>query len=136
MQHHTSYRDLLGEITAFLEERVLAALAAGIANDKILIDPGIGFGKSALGNEEILCQLGSLRTLGLPILVGASRKSFVGTRTGVSVPQDRLFGSVSVAVAAVLAGARAVRVHDVRETREALAMANAVRRWPGAHGES
>jgi dihydropteroate synthase len=135
MQRDTRYRDLLGEIVDFLADRADRARSAGIPDGKILIDPGIGFGKSGLGNEEILRQLGSLRTLGLPILVGASRKSFVGLRTGVSDPAHRLAGSLAAAVAAVLAGARLLRVHDVRATREALAIADAVRRWPEPPGE-
>jgi dihydropteroate synthase len=135
MQRDTRYGDLLGEIVDFLAERADRARSAGIPDDKILVDPGIGFGKSGPGNEEILRQLGSLRTLGLPILVGASRKSFVGLRTGVSDPARRLAGSLAAAVAAALAGARLLRVHDVRATREALAMADALRRWPEPLGE-
>jgi dihydropteroate synthase len=135
MQRDTRYGDLLGDVLAFLAERADRARNAGIPDDKILVDPGIGFGKSAHGNEEILRQLGSLRTLGLPILVGASRKSFVGLRTGVSEPERRMSGSVAAAVAAALRGARVVRAHDVRATRDALAMADAVRRWPEPTGE-
>jgi dihydropteroate synthase len=135
MQRDTRYGDLLGDVLEFLAERVDRARTAGIPDDKILIDPGIGFGKSARGNEEILRQLGSLRTLGLPILVGASRKSFVGRRTGVSEPGRRVSGSVAAAVAAALSGASVVRAHDVRASREALAIADAVRRWPEVTGE-
>lgn len=135
MQRDTRYADLLGDVVAFLADRADRARTAGIPDDKILVDPGIGFGKSARGNEEILRQLGSLRTLGLPLLVGASRKSFVGQRTGVPEPENRVSGSVAAAVAAAIAGARLLRVHDVRATREALAIADAVRRWPGPVGE-
>jgi dihydropteroate synthase len=128
MQADTRYGDLVGEVLAFLAQGVHAARAAGVRDGKVLVDPGIGFGKSAAGNEQLLRELGSFRSLGLPILVGISRKSFVGKRTRVSEPAARLAGSLAGAVAAALAGAAVVRVHDVKATREALAVSDALRR--------
>ncbi|MFN7965909.1 MAG: dihydropteroate synthase [Acidobacteriota bacterium] len=127
MQRDTHYDDLLGNLSDFLAERAKSATEAGIAGDRILVDPGFGFGKSPRGNEEILRQLKALTSLGLPLLVGMSRKRFIGERTGVVLPDARLAGSLAAAVAAALAGASVVRVHDVRATREALAVASALR---------
>jgi len=131
MQCDTRYGDLLGEVAAALEAAVGAAREAGVADDRILVDPGLGFGKSADGNEALLSQLGALRSLGLPIAVGASRKAFLGRRTGVSEPSARIAASVAAAVVAALEGAAMVRVHDVAATLEALAVAVAVRRPKG-----
>ncbi len=127
MQRDTHYDDLLGNLSDFLAERAKSATEAGIPGDRILVDPGFGFGKSPRGNEEILRQLKALTSLGLPLLVGMSRKRFIGERTGVVLPDARLAGSLAAAVAAALAGASVVRVHDVRATREALAVASALR---------
>lgn len=127
MQDDTAYDDLLGEIADALAASATRAREAGIPDARILIDPGIGFGKSAEGNESLLRQLGALHSLGHPILVGASRKMFVGRRTGVARPSERTSGSLAAAVAAALSGAALVRVHDVRATREALAVADALR---------
>jgi len=131
MQCDTRYGDLLGEVAAALEAAAGAAREAGVADDRILVDPGLGFGKSADGNEALLSQLGALRSLGLPIAVGASRKAFLGRRTGVSEPSARIAASVAAAVVATLEGAAMVRVHDVAATLEALAVAVAVRRPKG-----
>lgn len=128
MQSDTHYDDLWGEIVDLLAERVDVARNHGVAGDRILADPGIGFGKSAIGNEVLLRSLRVLRSLGLPVVVGASRKSFLGARTGVENPAERLLGSVAAAVLAVRGGdAAMVRVHDVAATREALAVTDAVR---------
>lgn len=128
MQSDTHYDDLWGEIVDSLAERVDVARKHGVAGDRILVDPGIGFGKSAIGNEMLLRSLRVLRSLGLPVAVGASRKSFLGARTGVANAALRLFGSVAAAVLAAAGGdAAVVRVHDVAATREALAVADAVR---------
>ncbi|UCF69501.1 MAG: dihydropteroate synthase [Acidobacteriota bacterium] len=129
MQLDTRYVDLVGEILAALGERADQARRATMTDDRIVIDPGIGFGKSATGNEEILRQLGSIRTLGLPIMIGVSRKSFIGHRTGIRNPGQRLSGSLAAATAAVLAGACLVRAHDVGATRQALDVADALRPW-------
>jgi dihydropteroate synthase len=134
MQRETRYRDLVGEVAAALETAAGRAREAGIADDRILLDPGLGFGKSAEGNELLLRQLGALRSLGHPLLIGASRKSFLGRLTGVSDPAARLAGSVAAAVVAALRGAAVLRVHDVGATREALAVATALRRARGTDG--
>ncbi len=130
MQKETHYDDLLTTIIDALREKTARAIAAGIEDDRLIVDPGVGFGKSALGNEELLRQLGSLRSLGHAILIGVSRKMFIGKRSSVAEPAKRLAGSLAAATAAVLAGARIVRVHDLRASREALAIADALRRWP------
>ncbi|MCE5247643.1 dihydropteroate synthase, partial [bacterium] len=132
MQSNTRYDDLLGEVATFLAARAEAGRKAGIADDRILLDPGLGFGKSAAGNEDLLRRTRTLAGLGYPLLVGASRKSFVGARTGVAAADRRLAGSLVAAAAAACGGAAVVRVHDVAATREALAMAAALR--PGAGG--
>ena len=132
MQSDTRYDDLLGEVATFLAARAEAGRKAGIADDRILLDPGLGFGKSAAGNEDLLRRTRTLAGLGYPLLVGASRKSFVGARTGVAAADRRLAGSLVAAAAAAWGGAAVVRVHDVAATREALAMAAALR--PGAGG--
>jgi dihydropteroate synthase len=126
MQAHTAYDDLLGEIVDELAAAVAKARAAGVRGDRILVDPGIGFGKSFTGNELILRQLQTFRSVGQPVAIGASRKRFIGARTGVEEPARRLAGSLAAAVAAALGGAAVVRAHDVAATREALAVADAI----------
>jgi dihydropteroate synthase len=132
MQADTRYEDLLGEIFQKLNENVACALEAGIAKERIIVDPGVGFGKSAEGSLTLLRRLGELRTLGCPILVGMSRKSFIGKTLGIEAPKERLEGSLAAAALAVWNGAHIVRTHDVRETRRAVDLAWAVR---GAQGE-
>lgn len=134
MQHDTRYRDLVGEVAAALEAAAGRAREAGVADDRILLDPGLGFGKAAEGNELLLRQFGALRSLGFPLLVGASRKAFLGRLTGVSDPAARLAGSLAAAVVAALRGAAMLRVHDVGATREALAVSAALRRARGTDG--
>ncbi len=126
MQADTRYEDLVGEVRAHLARAVARAAAAGVPRERILIDPGIGFGKSVEGNLVLLARLGELATLGQPILIGASRKSFIGKLLDVEV-DDRLEGSLAAAVAAVLAGAHVIRAHDVRATVRAVRIAGAVR---------
>ncbi len=128
MQTDTRYDDLMGEIFEALEGSIGAALEAGVPRERVWIDPGIGFGKSPEGNLVILQRLGELRSLGCPILVGASRKSFIGRALGIEDPKDRLEGSLAAAVLAVWNGAHVVRVHDVLETRRAVDLAWAVAR--------
>ena len=130
MQADTRYDDLLQEIFDHLVERSSRARESGIEDDRILVDPGVGFGKSVEGNEEILRRLGSFRSLGFPLLVGVSRKMFIGYRSGVEVPAERLAGSLAAATAAVLAGARIIRAHDVAATRQALAVLEPLQPWP------
>jgi dihydropteroate synthase len=125
MQAQPVYDDVVGEVSAFLRERVEALLAAGVARERVTIDPGFGFGKSVEHNVALLRSIGELqRELGLPVLAGLSRKSMIGALTGRSVEQ-RMAGSLGGALAAVAQGARIVRVHDVAETVDALKVWNA-----------
>jgi dihydropteroate synthase len=126
MQQDTDYDDLLGAVAGFLRTRVESAVAAGVAGDKILVDPGLGFGKSAAGNCLILKELSELSGLGRPILIGASRKSFVG-RILDSPVAERLSGSLAVAAFASAQGAHVVRAHDVGPTVHAVRMIDAIR---------
>ena len=125
MQQHPAYTDVAVEVRDFLKERIDACLAAGIPRQRIIIDPGFGFGKSAEHNLELLRRLDELRTLGMPILAGLSRKSMIGALFGLPVAQ-RLHASVALALIAVQNGAAMLRVHDVRATREAIQMFEAV----------
>jgi len=125
MQKNPHYDDVVGEIVRYLQRQVTKAEKAGVDPDRILVDPGIGFGKTLDHNLEILGRLGELLTVGKPIVVGASRKSFIGKLTGAE-PGRRLEGSVAAAVLAVREGASFVRVHDVAETVEALMVADAI----------
>jgi len=125
MQHHPVYTDVVVEVRDFLQERVDACVAAGILRRRILIDPGFGFGKSVEHNLELLRRLGELRTLGMPMLAGLSRKSMIGALFGLPVEQ-RQHASVALALIAVQNGATILRVHDVRATREAIRMFEAV----------
>lgn len=125
MQSFPAYRDLFGEISAFLAERIEAARAAGIAAEKIIVDPGIGFGKTAGDNLALIDGLGFLEALDRPVLTGVSRKGFIGKILGLPVG-DRLEGSLAAGVLCVARGAHILRVHDVRATRRAVDMADAV----------
>jgi dihydropteroate synthase len=126
MQHEPRYDDVVGEVTAFLEQRVEACLAAGIGRDRLVLDPGIGFGKRLEHNFALLAHLPELGRSGLPLLVGVSRKSMFQALLGRPVEQ-RLAGGLAVATAAVLAGAAILRVHDVAETVDAVKVAQALR---------
>ena len=132
MQKDVRYQDPVAEIHAFLRERAAFALQRGVREERILLDPGIGFGKRPRDNLEILKRLSEFRTLGFPILVGTSRKTFIGICLDRPV-EERLFGTAATVAAAVLAGARVIRVHDVRAMADAARMAAAVReaRVPG-----
>jgi len=121
MQDAPAYTDVVGEVRAFLEGRVASCEGAGIARDRIAIDPGFGFGKTAAHNLALLRALPALAASGLPVLVGLSRKSMLGQITGRSVG-ERIHASVAAAIAAVARGALIVRVHDVAATRDALAV--------------
>ena len=127
MQRETGYADVTGEVAAFLRSRVAAARAAGIAEEAIALDPGIGFGKSAEGSVELLARTAELAALGRPLVVGASRKSFLGRLTGDAPVHDRLEASLAAAAIAAFAGARIVRVHDVAASVRALRVADAAR---------
>jgi dihydropteroate synthase len=126
MQQDTDYTDLMREVTESLQSSVAQALEAGIARERIAVDPGIGFGKECSGNLEILRRLDELRTLGLPVLVGSSRKSFIGKVLGRTSSSDRLFGTAATVAIAVHHGASILRVHDVRAMRDVADMARAV----------
>jgi len=125
MQENPTYDDVVDDIRAFLAERIEFAIGEGIAEDRIWVDPGIGFGKTVRHNLELLRRLGELRELGRPTVVGTSRKRFIGTLTGREV-DDRLGGTIASNVLAMKAGADVLRVHDVAEVRQALVVADAV----------
>jgi dihydropteroate synthase len=125
MQVNPEYDDVVAEVHDFLAERLAAAIAAGIEESRIWLDPGIGFGKTDQHNFELLRGLGRLTELGRPILVGTSRKSFIGRADG-SATDDRLGGTIATSILAAAAGASVLRVHDVRELAEALTVASAV----------
>ena len=125
MQENPTYDDVVDDVKAFLAARIEAATAAGIAEDRIWIDPGIGFGKTVDHNLELLHRLGELRELGRPIVVGSSRKGFLGALTGRDV-DDRLGGTIASNVLALREGAEVLRVHDVAEVRQAITVAEAV----------
>lgn len=127
MQEDTTYDDLVGAVSGWLVERAAFARAAGCGRGQIVIDPGIGFGKSAEGNLELLARTAELTGLGYPVLVGPSRKSFIGKVLGVPVDQ-RLGGTLAACLAAYERGARLFRVHDVEPARRALDLADAIRR--------
>ena len=125
MQTQPAYGDVVTEVAEFLAGRVRACVAAGLAEDRIVVDPGFGFGKAPRHNIELLANLRQLRSVGRPILVGLSRKSTLGELTGRDVG-ERVPASIAAAVIAVVEGAEIVRVHDVRETVDALRVAAAV----------
>jgi dihydropteroate synthase len=125
MQDDPRYDDVVDDVKAFLAERLEAAIAAGIAEERVWLDPGIGFGKTAAHNLELLRRLGELRELGRPLVVGTSRKSFIGRVDG-SAAGERLGGTIASSVLAAAEGAAVLRVHDVAELRQALAVAAAI----------
>ena len=126
MQDDPRYDDVVGEVAAFLEERLAAAVAAGVDERQVCLDPGIGFGKTVDHNLSLLRGLPRLCAIGRPVLVGASRKRFLGTLTGRAEPKQRTAASVAAAVLAFERGATYLRVHDVAATVDALTVARAV----------
>ncbi len=124
MSRRTHYADLVSDVREFLSQRLARARAAGI--ERIWLDPGIGFAKTAEDNVVLLRRLSELGDLGAPLYVGASRKSFIGAITGVRDPLDRLGGSLGAALAAAGSGASVLRVHDVAATRQALEVMMAI----------
>ena len=126
MQRRPYYQNVVEEVKEFLSGRIRFALGAGVGAERIIIDPGIGFGKGLDHNLALLRGLPALASLGRPILVGPSRKSFVGKLLDVG-PEERLEGSLAASVAAVLAGAHMIRTHDVKETLRAIRIADALR---------
>jgi dihydropteroate synthase len=125
MQEDPRYDDVVAEVKAFLAERLTAAVAAGIAEERVWLDPGIGFGKTADHNIELLRRLGELHALGRPLVIGTSRKSFIGRVDG-SAAGERLGGTIASSVLAAAEGAEVLRVHDVAEMRQALTVAAAI----------
>ena len=125
MQQDTRYADLISEVKDYLLDSLALAREAGIPDARVAIDPGIGFGKSVQGNLELVRRLSEFRSLGCPILVGPSRKSFIGSVLGSS-ERDRVFGTASVVAVSILNGASIVRVHDVAAMRDVVLMTRAL----------
>jgi dihydropteroate synthase len=128
MQYDPRYTDVVAEVAAFRDARAAAALAAGVAHDAIVVDPGIGFGKTVAHNCALLRRLDRVVGVGYPVLVGVSRKGFVGRLLGGRPAEERLFGTAAAVALAVAAGARLVRVHDVAAMRDVVTVADAVAR--------
>ena len=126
MQTDTHYEDLVTEVRQALARSVARATAAGVPADRIAVDPGVGFGKSLSDNPRLIRELQAFAGLGHPVLIGASRKAFIGALTGVQAASERVHGSVGAALAAAHCGARILRVHDVAATVQALAVYRAV----------
>jgi len=130
MQRAPAYADVVAEVRAFLQRRAHACIDAGIARERIVVDPGFGFGKTLAHNLDLLRNLGEIAALGFPVLIGVSRKSMIGAITGRDV-DARLAGSIATALLAAVRGARLLRVHDVRDTVDALSAWSAIDPWPG-----
>jgi len=128
MQADPKYVALLKDIAGSLKESIRLAKRAGIKDSKIIIDPGIGFGKTVWHNLEILRELKYFKKLGYPLCVGTSRKSFIGKMLNFKDPKDRLAGSIATAVAAAMNGANIIRTHDVSFTRQALKIVDSINR--------
>ncbi|MDR1885019.1 MAG: dihydropteroate synthase [Synergistaceae bacterium] len=128
MQVSPGYDEFLPELLSFLDERIERLASAGVARDRIIIDPGVGFGKRFGDNLDILANLGMMRRFGLPILVGASRKGFIGRALGLPDPADRLEGTLAISALCADRGVEVIRVHDVLENRRVVDMIDAVRR--------
>jgi dihydropteroate synthase len=126
MQARATYRDVAAEVAAELEAALARAAAAGIPRERTIVDPGIGFAKTAGQSVELLARVGELRRLGRPLLVGPSRKSFIGKLTGAPAG-ERVPGTLAAVTACVLAGVEVVRVHDVAPCRQAALVAAAIR---------
>jgi dihydropteroate synthase len=133
MQEDPRYDDVVSDVKAFLEERMEAAVAAGVREERIQLDPGIGFGKTLEHNLELLRRLDEIAALGRPVVIGTSRKSFIGRLTGRDVT-ERVHGTVATCVLALERGARVFRVHDVAAVADALAVAAATLApgWPAS----
>ncbi|MBD2099894.1 dihydropteroate synthase [Leptolyngbya sp. FACHB-261] len=129
MQQQPSYTNLIGEIYSFLEERLAAAVAAGIPRSQVAVDPGIGFGKTLEHNLEILRRLTEFRPLGVPLLIGTSRKSFIGKILNQPNPQERIWGNAATVTSAIMGGADIVRVHDGEAMVQVCRMSDAIWRF-------
>jgi dihydropteroate synthase len=130
MQSNPEYNDLLGEVHGFLRDRMNALIEAGVDERMIIIDPGIGFGKSVDHNLEIMRRLREFTSMGRPILVGTSRKSMIGTVLGGLPPTDRMEGTAATVAVCIANGAGIVRVHDVKEMARVARMTDAIIRQP------
>jgi dihydropteroate synthase len=127
MQEKPEYEDVVEDVYLYLARKIQQANMAGIGNERLLVDPGFGFGKSLQHNLQLLANLKRFKTLGLPLLVGMSRKSMIGALIGNTVPAERVQGSVAAGVIAAMQGAHILRVHDVKETADALKIVAAVK---------
>jgi dihydropteroate synthase len=127
MQEHATYGDVVREVVAELRPRLSAARGAGIEAERVVVDPGIGFAKTAEHNLRLLAHLPALAELGRPILLGVSRKAFLGALLGGAPPEERVVATAAACVAGLLGGARIFRVHDVVPVRQALIVAEAIR---------
>ncbi len=127
MQKNPQYNDLIDEIYDYLYTQSEKAILAGVKKEKIIVDPGIGFGKNLDHNLKILSKIKDFCNMGYPVLIGASRKSFIGTLLGGVSPAERLFGSISAAVVSYINGASLLRVHDVKQTKEAIKIAQSIK---------
>ena len=125
MQCNPVYDDLMGEIVEYLRNSRDRALKAGVGSDRIIVDPGLGFGKTYDHNFQIIARLRDLEELACPILIGPSRKKFVGAHLDLP-PSERLEGTLAAIALSVIGGARIVRVHDVREAKKAIVVADQV----------
>lgn len=134
MQQCTDYQDLVGEIHEFLQHQIEDAIAVGVKPSKIAVDPGLGFAKTYPQNLELLRQLGAFRDLGCPLLVGPSRKSFIGWILDQPDPQQRAWGTAAACCAAIAGGADILRVHDGAEMYDVCRVADAVWRGEGVRG--
>lgn len=126
MQLTPHYEDVVAEVLSFLQGRVTAAVSAGIGHERLVVDPGFGFGKALEHNIALLRRLDRFQVLGLPVLAGLSRKSMLGRIAGIEAAGERVCASVAAAILAVQRGAKIIRVHDVKATREALRIVNAI----------
>ena len=126
MQNQPSYDNIVLDIYDFLEEKINQAKKAGISEEKIIVDPGIGFGKSLSHNKALIKNLSLFHGLGCPVMIGLSRKSFIGEIVGELDPSKRLGGSLAALLTVVSRGAHLVRVHDVIETKQAIEVWNSL----------
>ena len=130
MQAEPHYDDVVAEVREFLAARIEAAVAAGVSEENVIVDPGIGFGKLLEHNLALIAGVGALARLGRPVLVGPSRKRFIGELTGIATPADRVSGTIAACLAARRRGATIFRVHDVAPLAEAIAVFDAVNDAP------
>jgi len=130
MQRAPSYKDVIREIISYLKESAILAIEAGVNKEAIIVDPGIGFGKTLEHNLEILRRLKELKALGYPVCIGTSRKSFIGKLSDSDEPGDRLAGTITSCVVAIMNGADILRVHDVKEVAQAAKVTDRImRKW-------